>query len=125
MEIKEEIEQAIGCGTFTFRGSPRADLFIKERIQSCTTECGVMPTGSEDGDVIYDSTTERALMVSYPVDPIVEQSVLPIGATGQIVVDFDSDHCVEYLNQSCTKVVFSKIVRGMVYHKFAWVEAPE
>lgn len=127
MEIEATVETINGCGLIVFTGSPVAGLFLRERVHIWHKECGIIKTGIDKGFATYDPTTERSLTVEYPVDSVsAKECVLPVGATGTIVVELDDAFGkLQNFSQQYVKVVYSKIVRGTVYHRFAWVEAPE
>lgn len=119
-----EVEQVIGCGSFSFKGSPTG-VRMEGRIHGFSIDFGVIPTGGENGYTTFDGTTERSITVSYPEDTITaEPSTLPVGATGTLEVEIDGSKGPAY-NQPWVKVVYCKVVRGIVYHRFIWVEAPD
>ena len=119
-----EVEKQQGCGSFFFKGSPTG-VRMEGRIHTFTLICGIIQTGAEQNCATFDSTTERSITVSYPEDTITaEPSALPVGATGTLEVEIDGDKGPAY-NQTWVKVAYSKVVRGIVYHRFIWVEAPD
>ena len=119
-----EVEQVIGCGSFSFKGSPTG-VRMESRIYGFCIDFGIISTGGENGYATFDRTTERSITVSYPEDTITAKpSTLPVGATGTLQVEIDGSKGPAY-NQTWVKVAYSKVVRGIVYHRFIWVEAPE
>lgn len=123
MKVEATVEKLTGCGSITFRGSP-VGVHLQERIFAFNIECGIISTGNDGVCYTHDVTTERSITVSYPVDPIVaESAILPVGTFGTLIIKLDDSRGGAEYNQAWAKVVYSKVVSDIVYHRFVWVEA--